>query len=77
MNLAHHVFDIKACSKNTPQRFNRCSLYCSSLSFCFYLASFAFSFRKHSAPCSSKKQAKPAQLKAKNTAKVIIRTCLK
>ena len=34
----------KACSKKSPQRFNWCSLYCSSLPFCFCLASFAFSF---------------------------------
>ena len=36
--------DLKACSKNSPQRLNRCSSYCLSLSFCFYLASFAYSF---------------------------------
>ena len=47
---------VKACSKNSPQRFNRCSLYCSSLSFCFYLSSFAFSFSRivHYAPSRSK-----------------------
>ena len=47
---------IKACSINFPQRFNCCSLYCSSLSFCFYLASFAFSFSHivHYAPSRSK-----------------------
>ena len=38
-----HVVVLKGCSKNSPQRFNCCSLYCSSLSFCFYLAFFAFS----------------------------------
>jgi len=37
---------------------------------------FCFLFQSHSALCSFKKQAKPAQLKAKNTAKVIFRTCL-
>ena len=37
---------LKACSKNSPQRFNCCSLFCSLLSFCFYLASFAFSFSR-------------------------------
>ena len=47
---------VKACSKNSPQRFNCCSLSCSSPSFCFFLASFAFSFRRivHYAPSSRK-----------------------
>ena len=50
------IVAFKACSKNSPQRFNRCSLYCSSLYFCFYLASFAFSFSRivHYAPSRSK-----------------------
>ena len=67
---------LKACSKNSPQRFNCCSLCCSSPSFYFYLASFAFSFccMAHHAPSRSKQ--KIAQLKAKNTAKAIFRTCL-
>ena len=42
--LVLSAYALKACSKNSPQRFICCSLYCSSLSFCFYLASFAFSF---------------------------------
>ncbi len=49
--------DLKACPKNSPQRFNRCSSYCPSLSFCFYLASFAYSFSSiiaHYAPSRSK-----------------------
>ena len=54
--LSKDALTLKACSKNSPQRFNRCSLYCSSLSFCFYLASFAFSFSRivHYAPSRSK-----------------------
>ena len=49
--------DLKACSKNSLQRLNRCSSYCPSLSFCFYLASFAYSFSSiiaHYAPSRSK-----------------------
>ena len=47
---------LMACSKNSPQRFNCCSLFCSLLSFCFYLASFAYSFSRivHYAPSRSK-----------------------
>ena len=71
------TFCVKACSKNPPQRFNRCSLYCSSLSFCFCLASFAFSFRKHSSLCSFQGLSKTCSAKSQNTAKVIFRTRLK
>ena len=35
---------VKACSNHSPQRLNCCSWYCSSLFFCFYLASFAYVF---------------------------------
>ena len=54
--LVLSAYALKACSKNSPQRFNCCSLYCSSLSFCFYLASFAYSFSRivHYAPSRSK-----------------------
>jgi len=34
----------KSCFKDFPQRFNRCFLYCSSRSFSFYLASYAYPF---------------------------------
>ena len=71
------TFCVKACSKNSPQRFNRCSLYCPSLSFCFCLASFAFSFRKHSSLCSFQGLSKTCSAKSQNTAKVIFRTRLK
>ncbi|MFC2515911.1 MAG: bifunctional ornithine acetyltransferase/N-acetylglutamate synthase [Prevotella sp.] len=49
-------YQLMACSKNSSQRFICCSLYCSSLSFCFYLASFAYSFSRivHYAPSRSK-----------------------
>gem|GEM_PF-4394707 len=38
--LLRHVLKIPR------KRFNRCSLYCASLSFCFYLVSFAYSFSR-------------------------------
>ena len=34
----------KSCFKDFPQRFNRCFLYCSSWSFSFYPASYAYPF---------------------------------
>jgi len=45
-SLRFAVITIRHVLKNPRKGSVFCPLYCSSLSFCFYLASFAFSFQK-------------------------------